>query len=140
MGDFTHTCPEHPSQAVEPTDRYEAVNPKQDPAHIKSQIALFKDQFKKIEALSAARDTNFYISHRPLHGIACNGSRYVTLDWTMQQALKQSGPHTLDRVVASINGHMHFFEGIVFKDSKLPVQLVVGNGGTKLIPDTVHHG
>merc|ERR1711879_162782 len=41
----------------------------------------------------------------------------------------------LNRVVAIISGHMHWFEGIVFNEHQLPTQLAVGNGGTQLIPE-----
>merc|ERR1711972_1099334 len=50
-------------------------------------------------------------------------------DWTMQQAL---GSSTLDLISATIHGHLHWFQGLVFENQALPVEIVVGNGGTKL--------
>ena len=52
----------------------------------------------------------------------------------MQESL---GVNTLNRVVAAIGGHMHWLEAIQFVNDSLPVQLVVGNGGTKLIDNYV---
>ena len=37
--------------------------------------------------MSLSHETNIYLSHRPLYAVACNSTHYVTLDWTMQQAI-----------------------------------------------------
>lgn len=53
----------------------------------------------------------------------------ATLDWTLQQYLD---PSTLDRVSGVVAGHMHWLEVLAFENEDLPVQLVVGHGGTKV--------
>lgn len=47
----------------------------------------------------------------------------------MQQAL---GNGTLDLISATIHGHVHWFQALVFEKQALPVEIVVGNGGSKL--------
>jgi len=97
--------------------------------------------------LSQSHATNFLLSHRPVLGLACNGTHFVKIDWTLQEALMNKTesllfidgdrplvPHTIDRVSAIFSGHMHWFQGYFFDSDEMPPQIVVGNGGTKLLP------
>lgn len=123
-------CPEvgaHQEDAL-PLNRYE--DPKQALSHseIREQITYFAGQFSKVIANVQPGLTNFLVSHRPLFGVGCNQGKYVTMDWTMQQAL---GNRTLKGISASINGHVHWFQGLSFEGgSERPMEIVVGNGGT----------
>ncbi|KAL7528415.1 hypothetical protein ACHAXR_002438, partial [Thalassiosira sp. AJA248-18] len=87
-----------------------------------AQIAYYKGVMETLYENSLSHDTNFYVAHRPIFGIACNGDEYATLDWTIQNALQR---HTLDRVSGLINGHMHWSEALEFQDNELPAQIVV---------------
>jgi hypothetical protein len=84
--------------------------------------------------MSLSHETNIYLSHRPLYAVACNSTHYVTLDWTMQQAIANV-PGPLDRIVMAIGGHMHWFQGLAYENDTAPVQVVVGNGGTLMLPN-----
>ena len=127
--DFGSQCPgaeDFPDNTLIPKE-----NPRTDTDQANKDIKLFKSHFQKIEQLSKQRDNNFYVGHRPLFAIACNKTTYVTLDWTLQQSLSKN---TLNRISGIINGHMHWGHALEFQDNELPAQMVVGNGGTRLIP------
>jgi len=132
--DFQHSCPGPIPRTAEATSRY--WDPKQNSRAIEADIAYFMHQFTLLKALAKQYATNIYVSHRPLFAVACNGTNYVTLDWTMQEAQRRV-TGSLDRVSLAVSGHIHWFEGLEFKNWGHPVQLVVGNSGTKLIPNTV---
>jgi hypothetical protein len=97
-------------------------------------VAYFSGVMSTLEAMSAERDTNFFVTHHPVLAIACNDTEIIVEDWTLQQAL---GSNTLDRVSAIISGHQHWLQVLEFNDDALPAQLVVGHGGTKMIPNFV---
>ncbi|KAL3765302.1 hypothetical protein ACHAW5_006087 [Stephanodiscus triporus] len=98
-------------------------------------VAYFSGVMSTLEAMSAERDTNFFVTHHPILAIACNDTEIIVEDWTLQQALHSN---TLDRVSAIISGHQHWLQVLEFNDDALPAQLVVGHGGTKLIPNWVN--
>merc|ERR1719401_718684 len=142
--DFNCHCPSSQVNPY-PVSRYD--DPTQKRADIDSQISHYRGQFEKLWNFSKAHETNFLLSHRPVFAVACNGSAFIKMDWTLQQA---SIPETMDlnwgsrppvhsrtleRISTIISGHMHWFEALQFQNYGLPTQLVVGNGGTKLIPN-----
>ncbi len=96
------------------------------------QREVYAKNFEDIEAMSLNFDTNFYVGHYPLLAVACNGTNIVTLDYTLQQSLRNG---TLDNIVGIISGHIHWLEVLEFRNNSLPAQIVVGNGGTELIPN-----
>jgi hypothetical protein len=114
-----------------PTPRYE--DPTQSPVDIESEIDLYSAMMGTLRNLSLSHDTNFYVSHRPVFGVGCNGSVFQSLDWTVQQSL---GPNTFNRVSACIGGHMHWLLALLYE--ALPHQIVVGHGGTGFIPNYVN--
>lgn len=93
------------------------------------RIEHFRRQFQTVEANKLPDVTNILGTHRPIFGVACDKGKYITLDWTLQQAL---GDSTLKGISAMISGHKHWFQGIVYEDHSWPMSIVVGNGGTKL--------
>jgi len=119
-----------------PRSRFD--DPSQRPEDIEADLAHFAKQFALVRKAAEEFDQNIYISHRPLFGIACNGTDYVTLDWTMQTAAR-SVPGSLDRISLAIAGHMHWFQEIEWEKHGHPTQLVIGNSGTKLIHNTVRN-
>jgi hypothetical protein len=121
---------EPPLFAVQ-TPRYD--DPTQNPAEIQSEIDRYANMMETVRNLSLSHDTNFYASHRAPFAVACNGSILQSLDWTIQQSL---GRNTFDRVSACIAGHMHWL--LVLLYDTLPHQIVVGHGGTSLIPNYVN--
>ena len=125
-----------PSQQPRYSDpKYDKGDPQTYNHSVDVDIARFAAAFAEMETWTKTFDTNFYLSHRPVFAIGCDFDQYITADWTIQQALSK---HTLDRVSAMVGGHMHWFQGLAFEDEALPAQLVVGNGGTKLIPNLVN--
>ena len=93
-----------PSGAIVPIqeDRYNDTSPGAQ-NETTEQLEIFTSHFKLIETYSQEYDTNFYVGHRPILGIGCDGGKVVTLDWTLQQSL---GLTTLDRISGLITGHM----------------------------------
>jgi len=150
-GDFNDHCPKSQTNPY-PVSRYDDLS--QSRAEIDEEIMYYRGQFQKVKNMSLTHSTNFLASHRPVFGIACNGSDFVKMDWTLQQAILDTTmdldwgerpPVTipsLERISAIISGHMHWFEAVQFANRGLPDQLVVGNGGTKLIPNymRMHEG
>eukprot|EP00978_Attheya_sp_CCMP212_P040707 scaffold225352_cov59-Attheya_sp.AAC.3 len=133
---FTNgTCPQAPTDEslIVPTSQNLFLDPKQENATM-ADLDQFTSYMEDIRALSLSHETNFYLSHRPVFAVACDGSEMTSLDWTMQQSL---AANTLDRVVAMIGGHMHWLEALSFVNQSLPVQLVLGHGGTDRIPNYV---
>lgn len=129
-----HLCPSGTNTAL-PTSRYD--DPDQTRDAINNDLDTYKQQMVQLGTIASSTHLpSIYVSHRPLFGFACNGSHYQTLDWTMQQAYSNSADQ-LTSVVLAIGGHMHWFEGVDFADRAHPAQIVVGNAGTKLIPNTV---
>eukprot|EP00550_Attheya_septentrionalis_P010292 CAMPEP_0198288844 /NCGR_PEP_ID=MMETSP1449-20131203/7220_1 /TAXON_ID=420275 /ORGANISM="Attheya septentrionalis, Strain CCMP2084" /LENGTH=662 /DNA_ID=CAMNT_0043987061 /DNA_START=151 /DNA_END=2136 /DNA_ORIENTATION=+ len=134
---FTNgTCPQAPTDEslIVPTSQNPYLDPKQDNA-TNADLAQFTTYMEKIRNFSLSHETNFYLSHRPVFAVACDGSEMTSLDWTIQQSL---AANTLDRVVAMIGGHMHWLEALSFVNQSLPVQLVLGHGGTDRIPNYVN--
>ncbi len=90
--------------------------------------------FEKIykEAAAAGLSHAWLISHRPIWaakaGPKGNRDDLQVLNTTLQQAWKAAPIPGVEFVVA---GHTHMFELMSFKE-KLPVQGVLGNGGTEL--------
>ncbi|CAB9501988.1 ser Thr protein phosphatase family protein [Seminavis robusta] len=128
-------CPQKGPQPVLATPQNRLTDPEENSTSVQEQIAYYSSVMEELYWNSLTHDTNFYVAHRPVFGIGCDGDEMATLDWTMQQAMRN---HTLDRVSACINGHMHWLEALEFEDYALPNQLVVGHGGTKLIDNYVN--
>jgi len=127
-------CPGIPSSgAIKPVQENRFEDPTDE--SVMQQLDTFQRHFKDVETFSQTHNNNFYVGHRPVLGIGCNSSHVVTLDWTLQQSL---GPTTLDRISGIITGHMHWLQALQFDNDSLPAQLVVGNGGTKLIQNYIN--
>lgn len=132
------SCPEPPAPGeppivAVPQNRFRDKT--QTKESIDEQLAIYTEEMEFLRNESLSYETNFYSSHRPIFAIACNATTIVTLDWTVQESL---APDTLDRVSAAIGGHMHWLEALSFVNDTLPHQIVVGNGGTKLIENYVN--
>ena len=105
----------------------------------------FDAQFARIQTLvgEAPGGNSIWLqSHRPLWGLnkprggeaksALDASgRYAVIDRTLQTAL---AAHPLPKPVHLVlSGHMHLFQSIDFSPpSRLPTQLILGNGGVEL--------
>jgi len=68
------------------------------------------------------------ISHKPIWAFKNND---VTLNDTLQDALKLRDGKPPDGIALVVSGHTHLWEALGFED-KRPPQFVLGNGGTKL--------
>mmetsp|Transcript_20787 Transcript_20787/g.42434 ORF Transcript_20787/g.42434 Transcript_20787/m.42434 type:complete len:697 (+) Transcript_20787:2007-4097(+) len=121
-------------QVPELMNRFLATNPEQDCENIYDELDIFTQHFLKVEEMSKSYETNFYLGHRPIFGIACNDTKLLSMDWTLQCSL---GCTTLDRVSALFSGHMHWRESITFQDSRLPPQIIAGHGGTDLVSNYI---
>jgi len=94
------------------------------------QVAAFTSQFK--EAAAKHPSHAWLLSHRPIWAAKAGekGDRdhLRTLNATLEEAWKAAPIPGIDLVIA---GHTHLFELLSF-GKPLPVQAVVGNGGTDL--------
>lgn len=128
---FDDKCPAPGSRqsAALPASRYDHPEQTMSREGIDAEIAHFADEFRKLEANALPHVTNILLTHRPLVGVMCHQHKYYAVDWTLQRAL---GNSTLERISAIFSGHVHWFQGIVYENHALPVQVVMGNGGTKL--------
>ena len=115
--------------------RFLATNPEQECDHIYSQLDTFTRYFERVYQMSSESDkTNIYLGHRPIFGIACNDTKILSMDWTLQCSLACS---TFDKISALFSGHMHWRETISFTNNLLPPQIVVGHGGTDLVDNYI---
>eukprot|EP00428_Durinskia_dybowskii_P014247 CAMPEP_0170212984 /NCGR_PEP_ID=MMETSP0116_2-20130129/6114_1 /TAXON_ID=400756 /ORGANISM="Durinskia baltica, Strain CSIRO CS-38" /LENGTH=555 /DNA_ID=CAMNT_0010463531 /DNA_START=116 /DNA_END=1783 /DNA_ORIENTATION=- len=131
--DFLPACSAGEAQAVS-ANRHE--DPSQNLSFIDAQVQMYTRHMRRLADLAKGHKTNIYVGHRPLFAFACNHSEYTSLDWTMQQAW-QACAVDLGSVVLAISGHMHWFTGVEYAGRAHPTQVVVGHGGTKLIPNSV---
>ena len=116
-------------------NRFLATNPEQDCEHIYAQLDTFTHYFERVREMSVESDKmNFYLGHRPIFGIACNDTKLLSMDWTLQCSLACS---TFDYISALFSGHMHWRETISFANNLLPPQIVVGHGGTDLVENYI---
>ena len=131
-------CPTEMGSDLSPPEimnRFLATNPEQECEHIYSQLDIFTEYFEQIREASVEFDSaSFYLGHRPIFGIACNDTKLLSMDWTLQCALACS---TFDEISALFSGHMHWRETILFDKNLLPPQIVVGHGGTDLVDSYV---
>ena len=68
------------------------------------------------------------VSHKPIWAFKNND---VTLNDTLQDALKQWNGKPPNGIALVVSGHTHLWEALGFADKRAP-QFVLGNGGTKL--------
>lgn len=121
--------------APEVMNRFLATNPEQECEHIYSQLNTFTRYFERVREMSSESNrTYFYLGHRPIFGIACNDTKLLSMDWTLQCSLACS---TFDQISALFSGHMHWRETISFANNLLPPQIVVGHGGTDLVENYI---
>ena len=106
-----------------------------------ADVARLAEYWRAIEQLTASHATNILVSHRPVFGVQCSRSHWITTDDALQAAL-QNGTmihdgtsSALDRVSVVVSGHNHALQALEFADNALPPQVTVGHGGTKLDPD-----
>jgi len=131
-------CPTETGSDLPPPEimnRFLATNPEQECEHVYSQLDTFTGYFEQIREASIESDkTSFYLGHRPVFGIACNDTKLLSMDWTLQCSLECS---TFDEISALFSGHMHWRETISFANNLLPPQIVVGHGGTDLVDNYI---
>lgn len=130
-------CPEPPADGstIVPQLTNRHWDSSQSDESIAQQIAIYAGQWEYLAGKAATHKTNFFAAHRPVFAVACNSSFLATEDWTMQQSLSAT---TLDRVSAIVSGHMHWLEVLAYENEALPTQIVVGNGGTEMIPNYIN--
>lgn len=131
-------CPNEMGSDLPPPEimnRFLATNPQQECEHVYSQLETFTRYFEQIREMSSKSDTtNFYLGHRPIFGIACNDTKLLSMDWTLQCSLACD---TLQGISALFSGHMHWRESISFSNNLLPPQIIVGHGGTDLVENYI---
>lgn len=132
-------CPDPPQDGsliqVAGANRFDATNPSQTDESIDAQVALYEAEMIQLAAMAERYETNIILTHRPLFAVGCNNTEMVSLDWTLERAIS---PSFLTNVSGVISGHMHWLEVVEFQNMTLPTQIVVGHGGTKLIPNYVN--
>mmetsp|Transcript_55323 Transcript_55323/g.134366 ORF Transcript_55323/g.134366 Transcript_55323/m.134366 type:complete len:675 (+) Transcript_55323:147-2171(+) len=132
-------CPNPPADGsliqVSGANRFDAVNPSQTNESIFDQVALYEAEMIKMGEMAKRHETNIILTHRPLFAVGCNDTQMVALDWTLERTVSTD---ILYNVSGVISGHMHWLEVVEFEDGVLPSQIVVGHGGTKLIPNYVN--
>ncbi|MEW6296552.1 MAG: metallophosphoesterase [Thermodesulfobacteriota bacterium] len=95
-------------------------------------IDRYQQDFARVRQL-AAKNT-WLLSHRPIWGIrptVTDGSEVEVLNVTLQQALRGPLPPAINLV---LTGHIHLGEVLSFTGRR-PPQVVVGTGGTMLLPE-----
>ncbi len=80
--------------------------------------------------LAAAPAHAWLVMHRPVWAMAQGKLNSLSINMTMQQAIKGHVPDNLDMV---LSGHLHDFLSYSFGPEH-PTQLVVGTGGDTLLP------
>lgn len=149
MGEFYTTQPDdnrHDScpapsadgSPIIPASQNRYKDPQADKEAIEEELAMFTGYWEQVETMSASHENNFVLVHRPVFSVSCSylsANVMTTSDWNMQHTLK---PETLKRISGIISGHLHIAQGIQFVDNELPVQVVVGHGGTELHASDMH--
>ena len=83
---------------------------------------------------------SWILTHRPFWGYGADddtGELEVQTD-VLQDAVRIAGLPEKNTLL--ISAHIHLAQIIRFKESKRPTQLVIGNGGTQLVPDVAEIG
>lgn len=120
-----------PQAAVDELDVFQQAAADGEKAELDYQIAHFRAQIDAAEASAGLDVTNFMLSHHPMYAVLCDRRRYVTADLTLQHAMRHT---TLPGFAATIHGHVHWFQALLFEGGGLPMGIIVGNGGTSLDP------
>jgi len=95
-------------------------------------IERYRQHFERVRQLVTGN--TWLISHRPIWAVrptTPDGSDVEVLNVTVQQALSHPLPPAVDVV---LTGHVHLGEVLNFTGDR-PPQVVVGTGGTLLLPD-----
>jgi hypothetical protein len=95
-------------------------------------VERYRQDFERVRHLAAGN--TWLLSHRPIWGIrptVADGSQVEVLNVTVQQALSRPLPAAIDLV---LTGHIHLAEVLSFTGHR-PPQVIVGTGGTMLLPD-----
>ncbi len=95
-------------------------------------VERYRQDFERVRQL--AREQTWLVSHRPIWAVrptVADGSKVEALNVTVQQALSGPLPPAIDLV---LSGHIHLAEVLSFAGPR-PPQVVVGTGGTKLLPE-----
>jgi Calcineurin-like phosphoesterase len=95
-------------------------------------VERYRQDFERVQQL--AREQTWLVSHRPIWAVRPthqDGLTVEVLNVTVQQALSSPLPPGIDLVLA---GHIHLAEVLSFTGPR-PPQVVVGTGGTKLLPE-----
>jgi len=101
----------------------------QDDAILRSSYGKMSRHAKQAQAKGKV---TFLLQHVPAFAVVCDGPHWVGYNPNVQKCFVNAWaePSTL-RIVLS--GHMHWFQR--WSIAGLPTQMVIGNGGTLLIPD-----
>ena len=91
------------------------------------KVAAYGSQLAQVLANAPAH--SWLITHRPIWALAQEKIVDLTINITMQQAIKGHVPAALDMV---LSGHLHDFLSYDFGPDR-PAQLVVGTGGDTLL-------
>lgn len=93
-------------------------------------VERYRQDFERVRQL--ASEQTWLVSHRPIWAVRPAKDLPVeVLNVTVQQALSGPLPPAIDLVLA---GHIHLWEVLSFIGPR-PPQVVVGTGGTKLLPE-----
>ena len=93
-------------------------------------VERYRQDFERVRQL--ASEQTWLVSHRPIWAVRpAKDSHVEVLNATVQQALSGPLPPAIDLVLA---GHIHLWEVLSFTGPR-PPQVVVGTGGTKLLPE-----
>lgn len=98
-------------------------------------LAEYTRQFRTIPPLISGDSEAWMITHRPSGAPSWTGGGQhplIPTDQTLSAAIHDAGGLP-PQVTLSIAGHVHQFQKMTFDDGR-PMQLVLGGGGTSLVP------
>jgi len=109
-----------------------------DTANLKDESgnALTKRFENEFIALKGELNKNTWLmTHRPFWGYGADDDdgKLTVQTEVLQDAVRAVGLPKLTTLL--ISAHLHLAEIIAFKESERPPQLIIGNGGTQLVPD-----
>jgi Calcineurin-like phosphoesterase len=97
--------------------------------------ARYQEDFRTVAQLAAGHA--WLLSHRPIWGVRPtkeDGSAVEFLNVTVQEALREALGALPPQIELVLTGHIHLGEVLSFRSGR-PPQMVVGTGGTLLLPE-----
>ena len=95
-------------------------------AQFAREVAAYSGYFRKISSWKL--DHGWMLLHRPVWALKRGGEGLDVLNAALEASWQRQAPAGIDLLLA---GHTHVFEALGFGPGR-PMQLVAGNGGTKL--------